>query len=140
MVDLAQLLRESDFVTVHVPLTPATDGLIGREALAMMKPTAFLINTARGRVVEEIALADALREGRLAGAALDVFATEPLEADSPLLSEVERTILTPHIGAHTDLSLTGTSLAAAESVAASLRGEWPREQSTPPIIGGVTHK
>jgi (S)-sulfolactate dehydrogenase len=94
--DLHELLSVSDAVSLHVPLTPQTRHLIDTEALATMKPGAVLINTARGGVVDEAALAEALRDGRLAGAALDVFEQEPLSAGS-VLDGVPNLILTPHI-------------------------------------------
>ncbi|MEM2908318.1 MAG: hydroxyacid dehydrogenase [Candidatus Hadarchaeales archaeon] len=98
-VDLQTLLRESDFVTIHVALTPQTRHMIGRRELSLMKPTAFLINTSRGEIIDETALVEALREGKIAGAALDVYEQEP-PTDSPLL-KLENVILTPHIGAST---------------------------------------
>lgn len=95
---LEELLRTSDVVTVHCPLNDRTRGLIGTRELAMMKPTALLVNVARGGIVDEAALAEALDEGRLLGAALDVFTHEPLEASSPLcrLNDPERLLLSPH--------------------------------------------
>ncbi len=95
--DLPALLRESDFVTLHVALTPETRGLLGAAELAAMKPGAILVNAARGGLVDEAALADALRRGHLGGAALDVFAREPLPTDSPLLG-CDNAVLVPHIG------------------------------------------
>jgi D-3-phosphoglycerate dehydrogenase len=100
LADLDRLLKESDFVTLHVPLNDSTRGLIGKDALAKMKPTARLINCSRGGVVDEDALAEALRDGRIAAAALDVYATEPLPAESPLRA-APNIILTPHLGAST---------------------------------------
>jgi phosphoglycerate dehydrogenase-like enzyme len=94
------LLGQSDYVVLVVPITPETRGLIDRAALAQMKPTACLINIGRGAVVDEAALIDALRAGRLAGAALDVFEREPLPDDSPLWS-LDNVILTPHIAGQT---------------------------------------
>jgi D-3-phosphoglycerate dehydrogenase len=98
------LYRQSDIVSLHVPLTEATRGLIDREALAQFKTDAILINTARGAVVDSTALAAALRDGRLAGAGLDVFDPEPLPLHHPLLS-APNTLFTPHIGARTDHGL-----------------------------------
>lgn len=95
-VDLETLFRESDVVSLHCPLTEETRGLVSREHLAMMKPTAFLINTARGAVVDESALAQALNEGRLAGAGVDVFTQEPPAPDHPLLG-AKNCVLTPHV-------------------------------------------
>lgn len=91
------LLRESDVVTLHIPLSGRSRGLIGAAELALMKPTALLVNTSRGPIVDEAALAVALRDGTIAGAALDVFETEPLPAAHPL-REAPNTVLTPHIG------------------------------------------
>jgi phosphoglycerate dehydrogenase-like enzyme len=93
---LPALLAESDIVSLHLPLTTATRHLIDRDALALMKPDAVLVNTARGPIVDEDALAAALREGRLAAAGLDVFATEPVEPGNPLLS-LDNVVLTPHV-------------------------------------------
>ncbi len=95
-----ELLRQSDIVSLHVPLTKETRGLIGSRELALMKPSAVLINTARGGVVDEQALIDALRSGAIAGAGLDVFAKEPPEADNPLL-QMDNVVLTPHNGGGT---------------------------------------
>jgi D-3-phosphoglycerate dehydrogenase len=96
LVPLEQLLAESDVVTVHTFLAPGTRHLLNRERLFTMKPGAYLVNTARGPIVEEAALVDALRQGHLAGAALDVMEVEPLPADSPLIG-LENVILTPHM-------------------------------------------
>lgn len=97
---LSELLAGSDIVSLHVPLTCATEGLIDRAAVALMKPGAVLVNTARGGVVDEAALADALGSGRLAGAGLDVFATEPVPADNPLLA-MDNVVVTPHVSWYT---------------------------------------
>ena len=94
-VDLATLLRRSDVVSLHCPLTPETEGLVNAKRLALMKPTAFLINTSRGPVVNERDLADALNAGRIAGAGLDVLSTEPPKADNPLLG-AKNCFITPH--------------------------------------------
>ncbi len=93
---LPDLLASSDIVSLHLPLTDATAGLLGRDALAAMKPDAVLVNTSRGPIVDEAALVDALRGGRLAAAGLDVFATEPVPADNPLLG-LPNVALTPHV-------------------------------------------
>lgn len=96
--DLETLLRTSDIISIHLPLTDATRGLIGQKELALMKPTALLINTARGPIVDSAALADALKSGRLGGAGIDVYEQEPpLPADHPLLS-APHCLLTPHLG------------------------------------------
>lgn len=95
-VDLETLLRRSDIISLHCPLTPQTDKLINASTLALMKPTAVLINTGRGGLVDEQALADALNNGRIAGAGLDVLSTEPPSPQNPLLS-AKNTIITPHI-------------------------------------------
>ncbi|MCE2464655.1 MAG: hypothetical protein J4G01_01025, partial [Dehalococcoidia bacterium] len=97
---LELLLQESDFVTLHVPLTPLTRGMIGELQLAMMKPSSFLINTSRGPVVDQGALYQVLKEGGIAGAGLDVFEMEPLVADNPLL-ELKSIVLTPHMAGST---------------------------------------
>ena len=94
---LEQLLAEADVVSLHVALSPATERLIGAEQLALMKPTAILVNTARGGVVDQNALLEVLREGRIAGAGLDVFETEPLPAGHPL-TELDNVVLSPHAG------------------------------------------
>ena len=101
--DLNSLLQESDYVCVATPQTPQTEGLIGAEQLALMKPTAYLVNIARGGVIDEDALIDALYENRIAGAGLDVFVDEPLPAESPLC-DLDNVIMTPHIGGGTGTS------------------------------------
>ena len=100
MVDMDTLLAESDFLTAHVPLTPQTANLIDRAQLQRMKPTARILNVARGGVINEQALVDAIEAGEIAGAALDVFAEEPLAADSPLRTS-DKIVLTPHLGGST---------------------------------------
>ena len=113
-VDLHELLRQSDFVSLHVPYRADTHGIIGRAELALMKPTAYIINTARGGVVDEDGLLEALNHGRLAGAALDVFVTEP--ATNRALIQHDRVIATPHIAASTEDAQRVASLAVAEQV------------------------
>jgi len=115
----AEVLAESDVVTLHVPLTPATRDLIDAARLSTMKPDAILINTARGGVVDEGAVAAALRAQRLGGAALDVFAHEPLGVGSPL-KDCPRLILTPHVAGVTRESNTRVSWLIAQQVADAL--------------------
>jgi len=98
-VSLEELLKEADIMSIHLPLNRETRGLIGRPQLAMMKPTTVIVNTSRGPVVDEEALAEALREKRIAGAGLDVYHKEPISPDNPLL-QVENVILTPHTAGH----------------------------------------
>lgn len=119
--ELDELLRECDVLSLHVPLTPATRGLLDAQRLARMREGAVLINSARGGVVDETALADALRAGRLGGAALDVFEREPLPAGS-VLAGVPNLLLTPHIAGLTRESNLRVSSLIAEQVGAFLRG------------------
>ncbi len=121
-VDLDTLLRESDFLSLHVPLTPRTRNLIDGAALARMKPTAVLINTARGAVVDQLALADALREGRLFAAGLDVSDPEPLPMEHPLHA-LDNCLIVPHIGSASRTTRGKMGVMAAENILAGLRGE-----------------
>ncbi len=117
------LLADSDIVSLHVPLTDTTRDLLDARAIARMRPTAILINAARGGIVDEAALADALRQGRLGGAALDVFASEPLSRDAArLFADTPNLILTPHIAGVTVESNQRVSMLIAEKVLASLDG------------------
>jgi (S)-sulfolactate dehydrogenase len=118
--ELDALLAEVDVLSLHVPLTDATRGLIDAARLARMKPDAVLVNTARGGIVDEAALAEALREGRLGGAALDVFTDEPLAAGSPL-ADVPHLILTPHIAGVTRESNERVSTMIADRISEFLR-------------------
>ncbi|MCL6450588.1 MAG: D-glycerate dehydrogenase [Acetobacteraceae bacterium] len=122
--DLPELLRRSDFVSLHVPLTPATTRLIGARELALMKPDAVLVNTSRGPVVDEAALVEALNAGRLGGAALDVMEREPIGPGHPLLS-APRVVLTPHIGSASVVTRTRMAEMAAENLVAALSGDRP---------------
>jgi D-3-phosphoglycerate dehydrogenase / 2-oxoglutarate reductase len=121
LVDLDTLLAESDFMSVHLPKTAETVGLIGAEQLARVKPTLVLVNAARGGIVDESALHAALKEGRVAGAGLDVFAREPC-TDSPLF-ELENVVATPHLGASTEEAQEKAGIAVARSVRLALSGE-----------------
>lgn len=119
--EIDEILKEADFVSLHVPLTPETKNLIGAEQLSMMKPTAYLINAARGGVVDEDALYKALKEGKIAGAGIDVFSSEP-PTKSPLL-DLKNVILTPHMGGFTDGALGLTSEFVAQAVVDGLEGK-----------------
>ncbi|MDQ7800922.1 MAG: C-terminal binding protein [Armatimonadota bacterium] len=122
---LRDLLQRSDYVSVHAPLTPQTEGLIDEAALRWMKPTAYLVNTARGRIVDEGALVRALERGWIAGAALDVLPTEPPPPEDPLL-RLDRVILTPHVAFYSEESLQELQRKAAEEVVRVLTGQAPR--------------
>jgi D-3-phosphoglycerate dehydrogenase len=124
LVDLETLLRRSDFVSLHVPLTEETRGMIGQSELALMKPSAILANTARGGVIEEEALLEALAGRRIAGAALDVYAEEPLPAGHPL-TQLDNVVCTPHCAGQTDEALVRVSVRAAENILYVYRGEVP---------------
>jgi D-3-phosphoglycerate dehydrogenase len=120
--DLEELVRQADFATVHLPKTPETLGLIGAELLTHAKPTLRIVNTARGGIIDEAALADAVREGRIAGAALDVFEHEPT-TESPLF-ELDNVVVTPHLGASTGEAQDKAGQTIAEQVILALRGEF----------------
>ncbi|MDZ4701753.1 MAG: D-glycerate dehydrogenase [Rhodothermales bacterium] len=122
-VEMDELLAESDFVSLHVPLSDVTRHLIDAAALARMKPSAILINTSRGPVVDERALVEALQDHRIAGAGLDVYEDEPLLA--PGLAELENVVLTPHISSATLTTRTRMATMAASNLVAVLRGEEP---------------
>ena len=124
-VNWETLLRNADYISLHVPLTDTTHHLINTEALLLMKPTAYLINTARGPLVDEDALLDAVRSGQIAGAALDVLAVEPPPTDHPLLHE-EKIIITPHIAWYSEASKRDLRVRGAEEVVKAWRGEEPR--------------
>jgi phosphoglycerate dehydrogenase-like enzyme len=124
LVPMERLLRESDFLCINTPLNAETRGIIDAAALARMKPTAYLINTARGEIVQTAALTEALRAGRLAGAGLDVTDPEPLPADHPLC-RMENVILAPHALAWTDEIALGNGRSACQSLLACARGEAP---------------
>jgi len=129
-VPLDELLQESDFVSLHLPLLPATEALIGEAALRRMKPSAFLINTARGPVVDQAALVRALREKWIAGAGLDVYDPEPLPPDSPLL-QMDNVVLSPHMASHTDEALLRMAMVVTD-VLAVIEGRAPESPVPPP--------
>jgi D-3-phosphoglycerate dehydrogenase len=124
-VDFDTLLRESDYLSLHVPLTDQTRNIINRESLAKIKPGAFLINTARGACVDIDALLEAVRSGRIIGAALDVLPTEPPAPDAPVMHE-PRIWLTPHAGWYSEQSSDEVRVKGAQDVVRVLRGEPPR--------------
>jgi len=130
--DLPTLLREADFVSLHVPLTDETRHLIGPKELALMKPTSYLINTSRGPVVDENALVLALREGRIEGAGLDVYENEP--ALAPGLAELENVTLLPHVGSGTLETRVRMASLAVENLLAGLRGDRPPNILNPDVM------
>jgi len=135
LASLDDVLRSADVLSIHTPLTDATRNLIDAAALAKLKPGAYLVNAARGGVVDEVALYQALVDGRLAGAALDVFETEPLPADHPLRS-LDNVVLTPHLGAATEEAQQNVAVEIAEAVrAALLENDFSRAVNAPAIGG-----
>jgi D-3-phosphoglycerate dehydrogenase / 2-oxoglutarate reductase len=135
LVSLETLLESADVVSLHTPLTDTTRGIIGTNEMARMKPTAFLVNVGRGGLTDEAALARALQEGSLAGAALDVFETEPLPDDSPLRS-APNLVLTPHLGASTEEAQERVAEEIAHAIrAALLEGDLSRALNAPAIGG-----
>ena len=123
-LDLTDLLKSSDVISLHVPLTERTRHLVGADAIALMKTGAIVINTARGGVVDEAALATALRDGRIAGAALDVFETEPLTAEAgSIFQGLGNIVLTPHIAGVTEESNVRVSAVTADNVLKHLAGQ-----------------
>jgi len=134
-VDLETLLRQSDFLSIHVPLTTNTVGLIGSENLSLMKPTAFIINTARGELIQEEALAKALQEKGIAGAGLDVFEHEP--AIHPGLTGMNNVVILPHIGSASMETRTKMGLMAAENLISAFKGEIPPNCLNPEVFGKI---
>ena len=124
VVDLDTLLGEADYVSLNCPLTDETRGFMNNEKLALMKPDAFLINTARGALVIEADLVDALASGRLGGAALDVFEQEPTPSDNPMY-ELDNVIVSPHIAGSDDKSVAEMGLEAAQNIIDLSNGRWP---------------
>jgi D-3-phosphoglycerate dehydrogenase len=136
LVGLDELLAQADIVSVHAPLTAKTRYLLGAREFALMKPTAYVLNTARGPVIDQGALIAALQAGRIAGAGLDVFEREPLEADSPLVG-MENVLLTPHTAGMSDSSQIAVRHRTARNIAAALTGAWPetRDLLNPQVKG-----
>lgn len=131
---LDELFERSDFITVHTPMTPETRGIIGREAFAKMKPGVRIINCARGGLVDEAALHEAIVEGKVAGAALDVFEKEPVAADNPLLG-LDEVVATPHLGASTGEAQAGVAILIAEQMAEYLERGTIRGAVNFPALG-----
>ena len=132
MVSLEDLLRRSDYIAIHTALTPQTRGLIGEKELRLVKPCARIINVARGGIVDEEALYRAVEEGRVAGAAVDVFSKEP--AEDSILFKSDRIIVTPHLGASTAEAQERVALDVAEQIAAIFRGEPPAYSVNAPLV------
>ena len=133
LMSFDQLLAESDFLSLHLPMSPQTRHIIKRDTIAKMKPTAVLVNTSRGGLVCEADLIPALREGRIAGAALDVFEDEPTPADNPL-RKLPNVVLTPHAAGVDVQSLHDMARSAAEAVASLRKGDWPTEKVVNPDV------
>ena len=129
-----EVFENSDFISLHVPRTPQTMGLVNEETLGRMKPTAYLINVARGGIVDETALYNALKGGEIAGAALDVFVEEPT-TDSPIFT-LPNVVVTPHLGASTAEAQDRAGITAAEQVATALRGAVPMHAINAPVPVG----
>jgi glyoxylate reductase len=120
--ELNELLSTSDFISVHVPLLPGTHHLIGASEFALMKPTAVFINTSRGQVIDQMALYEALRSGKIFAAGMDVTEVEPISTDDPLLT-LENVVITPHIASASVHTRKNMAMMAAENLLAGLRGE-----------------
>lgn len=132
-VSLEDLLRESDFVSLHCSLTPENRGLLNADRLSLLKPSAYLINTARGALVDEGALVAALQAGRFAGAAIDAYAAEPLPASSPLRT-CPRLLMTPHQAFNAIETGEKVSLAAASAIVDLMQGRRPRHTTNPDVF------
>ncbi|HSB68744.1 MAG TPA: hydroxyacid dehydrogenase [Candidatus Methylomirabilis sp.] len=131
--DLNPLLAEADYLSIHVPLTAETRNVIGPAAMSRMKPTSVLVNTARGGIVDEAALAEAIKGGRIGGAGLDVIVDEPLQANHPLAG-LPNVILTPHMAGVTEEAMMRMAQNAAEDVVRVLRGERPKYPVNPDVF------
>lgn len=136
LLELDELLRVSDFVTIHMPKTPETVGMIGEQQLKLMKPTAYVVNVARGGLIDEAALAAALTSGEIAGAGLDVFVSEPPKDDA--LTALPNVVVTPHLGASTEEAQEKAGISVAKSVRLALAGELVPDAVN--VAGGVIHE
>ncbi len=132
-VELEPLMRQSDFVTLHTRATPETFRMIGKEQLSWLKPTAHLINTARSAIIDEDALFEALQEGRLAGAGLDVFSREPVDSNNRFLA-LDNVTVTPHIGGNTSDVVYRQSMILAADIDRFLKGETPKYLANPEVL------
>jgi glyoxylate reductase len=134
-VELEDLLRTSDVVSIHAPLMDSTRHMINAESLARMKDTAYLVNSARGPIIDEAALVDALRSGEIAGAGLDVYENEP--EVHPGLLELDNVVLLPHLGSATIETRTAMGVLAAKNAIAVLKGEQPPTPVNPEVLEGA---
>lgn len=137
--DLDALLRAADYISIHAPLTDETRGLIDERALRLMKPTAYLINTSRGPIIDEAALVQAAREGWIAGAGLDVLSREPADPADPLL-KLKNVIVTPHASFYSETSLEELARGGAEHAAQALRGELPGDIVNPEVMEQANYR
>lgn len=135
---LDRIFRESDFITFHVPLTPQTRRMVGAEQIAIMKPSVRLINVARGGIIDEVALRAAVDDGRIAGAAVDVFEKEPVPADSPLLGSA-KILTTPHLGASTEEAQVAVVMDVADQIADIMAGRPARAAVNMPAIDAAVY-
>ncbi|MHB8916698.1 MAG: NAD(P)-dependent oxidoreductase, partial [Desulfocucumaceae bacterium] len=132
VTSLEDVLREADFVSLHAPLIPGTKGMIGKDQIALMKPTAYLVNVSRGPLVDQEALIRALQEKRIAGAGLDVLMEEPPSPDNPLL-KMENVVVTAHTAWFSEEAVEELQLKAAQKVAAALLGRVPDPLLNPDV-------
>ena len=133
LVDLPELIAESDFITIHAPLNPETEGLLNAEAFRRMKPTAHVLNTSRGGIIDTEALYNALTTGEIEGAGLDVLAEEPPQSDEPLLA-LDNAVLTPHAAFTSEESTYDLEVTAAAEVARVLTGQMPESVVNPEVL------
>jgi phosphoglycerate dehydrogenase-like enzyme len=131
--ELPELLAQADFVSINVGLNPATYHMIGDKELALMKPSAFIVNTSRGGVIDEDALYRAITDGRIAGAALDVFEKEPVSPDNPLLTRPDKVLVTPHMAGVSDAAKFAMLELATDNLLAVLQGQRPKFVTNPAV-------